>query len=62
MTNRQKIEYAIVENGVRWATNILVELLGNYGTRIPVKAHDHLRAAVTSLGKFGDPDSWKETK
>lgn len=45
-----KTDKAILENGLRWCSNILVELLGNYGRHLPTDgARQALRNAVTEL-------------
>lgn len=41
--------YELVTNGVRWASNILTELVGNFGTKIPKEAANHFREALSHL-------------
>ena len=43
-----------VSNGVRWTSNILAELLGNYGTQISPAARDALKSAIKSLAEVSD--------
>lgn len=54
MTNeegRAAIE-ATLNNGVRWASNILVELLGNFSMSIDDERRRHLREASRHLQEF----------
>lgn len=39
----------IVRHGIRWATNILVELSGNYGKHLSETAACQLRVAIAAL-------------
>jgi hypothetical protein len=45
-------DFAVVENGTRWARNILVELNGNYGKHLPSTARADLKTAVEALGRL----------
>lgn len=45
----------VVRNGVRWASNILAELLGNYGRKMDPRRRAQLGVAVASLGDFMAP-------
>jgi hypothetical protein len=35
--------------GVRWASNILVELGNNYGSKLTEQQRSHLRVAISAL-------------
>lgn len=57
LTIEQRTE---IEAGVRWTKNILTELLGNYGTRLPLHKREALRKAVTALNEYEAPAPKKE--
>ena len=42
-----------VDHAVRWASNILVEVLSNHGEHLPETKRRHLRAAIQELGEYG---------
>lgn len=44
------VKLELLLNGIRWTSNILVELLANNGD-IDDTGREHLRAAVKSLGE-----------
>jgi len=43
----------VVVSGVRWANNILVEVLSNYARSVSVSGADKLRQAVSLLDEAG---------
>ncbi len=45
------VTYVIVSHAIRWTNNILTEVLGNHGTRVPGPVRDHLRAAIACLAE-----------
>lgn len=47
-----KAQLAVLESGVRWTTNILVELLNNYGAKLSPETGGHFRRAVRALGEL----------
>jgi hypothetical protein len=57
MTEETKVE--LILNAIRWVSNILVEILSNYGS-INQEGREHLRSAIASLHKA--EDSYKEAK
>lgn len=46
---RQAMTEDMVMAGIRWCSNILVELLGNYGHRMPPKARELMRQGTALL-------------
>lgn len=54
MTNETK--QAIVSNAVRWASNMLVEVLGNYHQILSKEQHDALKRSVSALQDFDMAD------
>ena len=48
-------ESEVVKNGARWATNIVVELLHNYGEKVPAQKRELLRTAAAALQEFSAP-------
>jgi len=49
MANKE-VSQELVENGARWANNILVELINNHRHALNPQAQRLLRQAVTILG------------
>jgi hypothetical protein len=47
---------AIVDHGVRWANNIVAELLNSHGAILSQKKRDSLREIVIKLGNFLGPE------
>ena len=41
----------IVPSAIRWANNILVEIIGNYAEYLPEAASEYLREATAALAK-----------
>lgn len=64
MTEHEKDRAVIAEvvtgNGVRWASNILVELLGNYGEWLAPEKYEQLKSAVGVLAEFMCPHKAKD--
>lgn len=45
-----EVRVAIVEHAIRWATNILVEVLHNHGRALPQEVRIPLHDAIQKLG------------
>lgn len=43
---------AVCSNGIRWASNILVELAGNYGRHMSEAQRDSLKRATAALNEY----------
>jgi hypothetical protein len=50
LTRSERIH--IVENGARWCSNLLVELVHNYASALTKERSDHLRTACRALSDF----------
>jgi hypothetical protein len=48
---KQETREELVLHAVRWANNMLVEVLNNHGTKLPAQARLRLRDAVASLAE-----------
>jgi len=57
MRQLNPIQEAIVENGVRWCTNILNEIAGNYGRLMTPRRAEALRYALEALHEINGPDT-----
>ncbi len=55
MTNETRI--AIVDHGVRWANNIVAEVLAGHGNILSQRKRDLLRTIVRDFGNFLGPDT-----
>jgi hypothetical protein len=43
--------YAVLSHGLRWASNILVELMGNHGRWLGARSRHHLKNAISELAE-----------
>lgn len=66
--NPKRVEEAhvVLENAMRWTSNILVEVQANHGEYMPQVAAEHLRQSIRSLHdatmNLRFPDKFKEPK
>jgi hypothetical protein len=53
-TSITEVEIAVVLSAARWASNILVEVTGNYAHKLPPRAGEALRNACSTLQSLQD--------